>query len=141
FNKSHCVAYTLFSVYQMHLKIKYPLEWWCYLIKNEGDEEKREIYTSCAARYGVVFLLPHINGNKDYEIINVGQKLGIPIIDEEGFVQEGDLVVREGMSSVKGVGEAACDFILQNQPYNSKEDWLETCEKRVEKENKSGKVT
>lgn len=138
FNKGHSVAYTLLGFYCMWLKVNYPLEFWWALLKNEEDEDKEQIYQSCAAREGVFFLIPHVNGSKNYEILRHTDKIGINFFDngKEKLIGENNKVIRVGMSSIKGVGEKACEFIVSKQPMKSIEEWELCCEAKNEKNRK-----
>lgn len=127
FNKSHSVAYTLLSVYGMWLKINYNLEFWWAVLKNEEKDKKRDIYTACAARDGIIFFYPHINGLTDYEIVRSNKQLGLEI--EEDVIGE-EKVIRMGLSSIKGLGSKAVDWIVEHQPYVTPEQWEATCEKK-----------
>lgn len=127
FNKSHSVAYTLLSVYGMWLKINYNVEFWWAVLSNEEKDEVRDKYMSCAARDGIVFFYPHINGSKKFEILRDDSQLGFEY-QEEVIGQE--KVIRMGISSIKGVGPKSVDWIIEHQPYDSAEKWEEVCEKK-----------
>ena len=113
FNKGHCAAYSLIAYKAMELRLKFPIDFWCATLKFEGDDKKREIYKSCAIRDGCVILLPHVNGSVNYEISEL----------------DGDKVIQEGISALKGIGEKAAQVIIENGPYidfpDFEEKWQE----------------
>ena len=91
FNKGHGTGYSLISLEEMWFKVHYPVQFWMNKLKLEGRDEKRVQYKSSAVKDGCLILLPHVNG-KAYDSIT---KL------------DGEKVIQEGLTSIKGVGEKA----------------------------------
>lgn len=112
FNKGHGVGYSLISVEEMFYKVYYPLEFWLCKLKAEGVDEKIAVYKSEAIRSGCVIMLPHINGSADYSIREL----------------DGDRVIQEGLSSIKGIGILAAQSIEEYGPYIDFPDFEEKLE-------------
>jgi len=109
FNKSHGAAYSLISFYCMYLKIHYPLEFYCALIKNEADDKKLVKYIACAARDEIVILLPHVNSGVGTKIVSI----------------DGDKAISLCLTYIKGIGEKTAEEITVNKPYTSVDDFKE----------------
>lgn len=109
FNKGHCAAYSLIGYKAMELKTLFPLEFWCSTMFFENDEQKLEAYKGAAVRDGCIILLPHVNGSARFEITKL----------------DGDRVLREGLSSIKGIGENTAKIIIAAGPYIDEPDFEE----------------
>jgi len=120
FNKGHGVGYTLISFYMMWLKMYYPTEFWYALMLNEENEYKREVYKANAIKQGIVVLLPHVNATADFSL----QEL------------DGERVIQEGISTIKGIGMKTAELIEESRPYNS----LDLLQDRVPKRQLNAKV-
>lgn len=119
FNKAHTYAYTLFAAYCMWLKIKYPVQFWFALLKNEEKEENREKYLACAVRSGIIVFPANVNSGPDFELISDNEQLGFELLGP------GEMVIREGLTAIKGLGEKTAEWIMSNRPYKSKEQFME----------------
>jgi DNA polymerase III alpha subunit len=105
FNKSHAVAYTHTSARLIYLKAHYPIEFFCATLASEPDEDKIKIYKREAERAGIKINRCDLNKSKvNYEII-----------DDEIYV---------GFSNIKGVGDDVAQKIVDGQPYQGTEDFL-----------------
>ena len=106
FNRSHAVAYTYISSRLLWLKAHYPLEFFAAILSCEGQTEKLKEYKNEAARHGVKVMPIDIN------------KSGVTfkIVDD---------CIYFGFSNIKGIGEVAAKRIVENQPYNNFESFLE----------------
>ncbi len=120
FNKGHGAAYVLTSFYEMYLKYYYPVEFYYALLKYEDDEYKREVYKAAAIKDGCVILRAHVNGKSTFSL----KKL------------DGELVIQEGLSSIKNVGTKTAQVIEELGPFSCLDDFLETVPKR----NRNSKV-
>ncbi len=109
FNKSHGAGYSIISFYCMYLKIHYPLEFYCALIKNEADDKKLVKYIACAAKSGVVILLPHVNSGVGTRIVSI----------------DGDKAISLCLTFIKGVGKKTAEEISAYKPYKSIDDFKE----------------
>jgi DNA polymerase III alpha subunit len=105
FNRSHAVAYTFTSARLLYLKAHYPLEFFCSTLGLEGDEDKVKMYKREAERSGIKINRCDLNKSKvNYEIM-----------DDEIYI---------GFSNIKGIGKEVADKIVQGQPYESINDFL-----------------
>ena len=120
FNKGHGVGYTLISFYMMYLKKYYPTEFWYALMKNEGNEYKREVYKANAVKSGIVVLLPHVNASAEFSLSEI----------------DGETIIQEGLSAIKGLGLITAKVIEENGPYNS----IDLLQDRVPKRQLNSKV-
>lgn len=100
FNKSHAISYSKLSYQTMWLKIYYPLEFMCALLRNEKDKQYISTYLLEAKRMGITLLPPDINRS------------------EEKFSLDGD-GIRFGLGNIAGVGSAAVKDILSKRPFSS----------------------
>jgi DNA polymerase-3 subunit alpha len=104
FNVSHAIGYAIIG-------------FWCSWFK---------------AHYGVEFLtaaLSTVDKDRIPEFINEARRMGYkvlpPDVNESGSgFTPGDLVVRYGLDSVKGIGEASVKALIEGQPYSSFEDFM-----------------
>ena len=119
FNKSHALAYTFLSCYQMWQMIKYPLESLWSLLSNENNEDNRRKYESVATRKGIVILLAHVNGPSNYKITKL----------------DGKKVIQQGLAQIKGVGLGTAKIISENGPYTSLKQIKEKIPKRILRKN------
>lgn len=88
FNKNHGAAYTLMAVYQMWLRINYPVHFWATMLRFEKLERKRRDYMYSAVKDGAVILLPHVNASA----LDRVEKL------------DGEEVIRLGIGALKTIG-------------------------------------
>lgn len=125
FNKGHSVGYSLISAEQMYYKVHYPTIYWFSKIKYAGEDAKVHKYSECATRDNAVIFLAHVNYSK---IKTSLRKI------------EGDLVIQQGLSDVKGVGEKAADFIVEERKKNgifrSFDDFYDRCKVKGSPVNK-----
>lgn len=119
FNKGHATGYSLISVEEMYYKIYYPTEFWYVKMKYNSDEAKRAKFKENAVRDNVVLFLPHVNYSADYTLRKV----------------EGEVVIQEGLSSIKGIGEKAAAAIeaerKANGVFTNFDDFYDRCKSRV----------
>jgi len=109
FNKGHGAAYSLLSFYSMWLKTHHKIEFFYGVLSNEGRDRRRRKYAAAAAQNDIVIMLPHVNGGASYSIQEV----------------DGEKVIQEGLSNIKGVGAKTAKKIEEKQPYDSVEDFKE----------------
>ena len=96
FNKGHAVGYALISIEQMYYKIYYNTQFWFITLKY-GNEKDLPRLSSKAVKDGCVILLPHVNGNARHSLTKI----------------DGEYCIREGLCTIKGVGEKAAVLIEQ----------------------------
>ena len=90
------------------LKANYPIAFYAAMIT--FDNSKFTLYKQEAEAKGIKILGPHVNLSQSEAII----------IDD---------YIRTGLSQVKGIGDAAIQIILENQPYTSINDFIERAAK------------
>ena len=119
FNKGHATGYSLISVEEMYYKIYYPTEFWYVKMKYSGDEAKMAKFKENAVRDNAVLFLPHVNYSADYTLRKV----------------EGEVVIQEGLSSIKGIGEKAAAAIEEERKahgvFTSFDDFYDRCKSRT----------
>ena len=104
FNKSHAVSYSMLSFQCAWLFHYYPVEWIAAFLDKE-PESRKERAINAAKKMGFEIEKVDINlSNRDWTID--GHKLIQPF------------------SSIKGLGDAAIDQILNNRPFNDIEHFL-----------------
>lgn len=107
---SHSVVYSHNSYYTAFLKTHYPAAFMASVLKSEQSRSvkstKQGEYIKEALRMGIKILPPHIN------------KSGInyKILDDKTIIM--------GFNCLNGVGEKAAEEIINNQPYDSVEDFF-----------------
>lgn len=117
FNEGHAVAYTLIAFEEMHYKVYHPAEFWAVkaYYKEQEIAERVKIIKE-AVRKGIMTLLPQIN--------NSG-------VHAELIEEDGEKAIQFGLMAVKGLGENACNVIVNerdnNGPYKNEVDMFERC--------------
>lgn len=98
FNRSHAAAYAYIAYQTGYLKANYPLEYMTAVLQVfYTDEDKVVKYVKVARDMGFEILPPDINRS------------------EVGFTIDGDNAIRFGLGSIKGLGEATLDAILEER--------------------------
>lgn len=119
FNKGHATGYSLISVEEMYYKIYHPTEFWYVKMKYTGDDAKGAKFRENAVIDGAVVFLPHVNYSANYTLRKV----------------DGELIIQEGLSSIKGVGEKAAAAIEEerrkNGVFKSYDDFYDRCKSRT----------
>lgn len=111
FNKSHSACYSVVAWQTAYLKAHYPAEYMAAVLShNKSDLKKVTFFIEECRRMGLQVLGPDINESlKSFSVNNQGQ-------------------IRFGLAAVKGVGEGACETIVEeresNGPYSSFFDFL-----------------
>ena len=109
FNKSHSVGYSLITYQTAYLKAYYPIEYYLSLLNNVDSEDKRiKIYSEIKAI--------------DKEIVNPDINISQKITTSD------DDKIYLSLPLIKGVGDKAVEKIIENQPYESYEDFCNRCE-------------
>lgn len=108
FNKSHSVGYSLITYQTAYLKAYYPIEYYLSLLNNVDSEDKRiKIYSEIKAI--------------DKEIVNPDINISQKITTSD------DDKIYLSLPLIKGVGDKAVEKIIENQPYESYEDFCNRC--------------
>lgn len=112
FNRAHATAYGLLGYRMAYLKTHYPLEFFAALLETTAGTPKERKYVAEARRLGV--RLRPADVNRSHAVWS---------LDHTG--------IRRGLTSIKGVGLKAALEIEANAPYDSVEDLIERCNRRV----------
>jgi DNA polymerase-3 subunit alpha len=119
FNKGHAVGYTLISVEEMYYKVYHPTEYWYSKIKHAGNDGDLFKFILMAIKNGVVVFLPHVN----YSALTTMRTV------------DGEKVIQQGLYKIKGVGEKAAKYIVdernENGNFTSYEDFEARCRSRA----------
>ena len=105
FNRAHAWGYAMITYWCAWFKVHYPVEFLSSLLSTV-DKSRIPEFVGEARRMGIKVLPPDIN------------------LSGDGFTP-GDLEVRYGLNSVKGVGPTAVANIIAQQPFASWEDFME----------------
>lgn len=107
FNKSHAVSYAMLSYFTAWLMYYYPTETiTTYLNVYSANRDKLISYINLSQKYNIKILPPDVNTS------NIGFTM----------IRKG--MIRVGLSSIKGIGEAAAKQIIKHRPYNNVLDFL-----------------
>ena len=119
FNKGHATGYSLISVEEMYYKLYHPTEFWYVKMKYTNDDAKLAKFKENAIKDNAVVFLPHVNYSADFSLRKV----------------DGDVVIQEGLSAIKGVGEKAAAYIEAERKahgvFTSYDDFYDRCKSRV----------
>lgn len=120
FNKGHAAGYCIISMEEMYYKIYYPTYFWYTKIKYaRSDQERDEFCIEAVATDNVVFL-PHVNYSQ------VGTSIR---------KVDGELILQKGLSEIKGIGEKAAQFIVEERQKNgifrNYDEFYDRCAGRV----------
>ena len=108
FNKSHAVAYAIDSYYAAWLHTHYEKEWLATILQSENNSPKGlSKAISEIKSYGYSFAPSDVNFSGEEWVYSEETKSFVP-----------------PLSSVKGVGNAAMQEIMENRPYQTLEDVL-----------------
>lgn len=110
-SNSHSYAYSYISVRQLYLMAHYPLEFYTAVLMCESDSAQVKIIKLDAERHNIELAKVHIN-NSD---INFAIKKGEDEKDRVFF----------GFSNLKNLGERPAERIVEQQPYDGFEDFIE----------------
>lgn len=120
FNKGHGVGYSLISIEEMFYKVYYPNDYWFAKLKYAKDDAEFHRFCEKAVADGSVVFLPHVNYSK--------AKTSLRKV-------EGENAIQQGLTSIKGVGEKAADFIINERKENgvfiNYDDFYDRCKCRV----------
>lgn len=120
FNKGHATGYSILSAEEMYYKVNYPVEFWYTKMKYmSADESKLIKFKSDAVHDGAILFLPHVNYSANTSLRKI----------------EGERVIQEGMSAIKGVGPKAAEFIESERKANgifrSFDEFYDRCKSRT----------
>lgn len=114
FNRSHSAAYGYISFLEAWLKHYYPAKYMSALLSmQDTDEDKDKYIKTCAEDNNITVSCPDIN------------------LSERNFVATSDNTISYGLASIRGIGEAKIEAIINNRPYNSIQDMIDKLPKSV----------
>ena len=120
FNQGHATGYSLIAVEEMFYKVYYPIHYWFAKLKYAKDEKQYRQFCEKAVLDGAVIFLPHVN----YSTSNARLRKC-----------EGEQVIQQGLSEIKGVGEKAAAYIVEERKKNgifiSYDDFYDRCKSRL----------
>lgn len=120
FNKGHAAGYCIISAEEMYYKVYFPTFFWYSKIKYARDDKERAEFCNQAAKEGIVIFLPHVNYSKP--------NTSIRRVD-------GELIIQQGLSEIKGIGEKAAEYIYEERQANgvfvNNDDFFDRCAGRV----------
>ena len=106
FNKSHAVSYSILSYQCAHLLNYYPAEWMAAFLDKE-PEKRKERAINIAKSFG--FNIEKLNINTSGKVWEISQ-------DGKTLIQP--------LTSIKGLGDAAIQQILNHRPFHTVEELL-----------------
>lgn len=120
FNKAHAVGYGMILAWTMYAKWKWPTEF--VMASIATNPKKVAAYIGEGRRIGAKFLPPDINRS-------------------QATISKVDDSIPYGLRDIKGIGEDAAAWIVQNRPYESPEDFYRKCTDDDRKVTVNGKKT
>lgn len=119
FNKGHAVGYALISLEEMFNKVYYPEEFWYTKLKQTDLEKNGDKFMAEAVADGAVIFLPHVNYSGSFSLRR----------------EDGENIIQMGLSSIRGVGQKAANYIEEEKKKNGKfksyDDFYDRCKSRV----------
>lgn len=73
FNRAHSASYGVVAYMSAYLKTKFPLEWWCSVLKGASRDDIREKGYAVTLLEQGILQLPHVNGPTDTFILEDGK--------------------------------------------------------------------
>lgn len=114
FNRAHSAAYAITAYKTAYLKYHYPVQFMTAVLNNQEKESGQTNY----------------KGVSTY--IEVCKKMGITVQLPDIHLSNREFVARPenksimyGFSLIKGLGESAIDFIMNNRPFSSLSDYID----------------
>ena len=114
FNKSHSVGYSLITYQTAYLKTYYPIEYFTAMLNNVNSDDKRVRIYNEIKEMDKNIINPDINFSKEKTIY-----------DENNIYLS--------FSLINGVGPVAIKNIIENQPYESFDDFMKRKTSKVDK--------
>lgn len=120
FNKGHSAGYAIISMEEMYYKIYYPTYFWYSKIKYARSDQERDEFCNEAVASGNLVFLPHANYSSVWTSI---RKI------------DGELVLQKGLAEIKGIGEKAAQYIIderkKNGIFRNYDEFYDRCAGRV----------
>mgnify|MGYP002680399779 FL=1 len=120
FNEGHGVGYSLISVEEMYYKVYEPSAYWFAKLKYAKNDSEYDKFCAKAVNDGSVVFLPHVNYSSEKAKL---RKV------------EGEDCLQQGLSEIKGVGEKAASYILEERKkhgiFTSFDNFYDRCKSRT----------
>lgn len=120
FGRGHATAYSLLAIEEAYYLTYHPAEYFFAKIKYAMDEAEQERFCAKAFVNDVAVFIPHINFSESKTCMRV---------------YEGEKVIQKGLSTIKGVGEKAADFIVNERQqagkFKNEDDFIDRCKCRA----------
>lgn len=120
FNEGHGVGYSLISVEEMYYKVYEPSAYWFAKLKYAKNDSEYDKFCAKAVNDGSVVFLPHVNYSSE--------KAKLRKVD-------GEYCLQQGLSEIKGVGEKAASYILEERKkhgiFTSFDNFYDRCKSRT----------
>lgn len=120
FNEGHGVGYSLISVEEMFYKVYKPSAYWFAKLKYAKNDSEYDKFCAKAVNDGSVVFLPHVNYSSEKAKL---RKV------------EGEDCLQQGLSEIKGVGEKAASYILEERKkhgiFTSFDNFYDRCKSRT----------
>ncbi|MDO1529885.1 DNA polymerase III subunit alpha [Fulvimonas sp. R45] len=119
FNKSHAAAYALVSYQTAWLKAHYPAEFMAATISSDMDNTDKVVtFLDESRAIGLTVLPPDVNAS-DY--------MFVAMADDSLAAGRGSRTIRYGLGAIKGVGQGACESVVEERrrggPYKDLADF------------------
>lgn len=112
-------GYAIISVEQMWYRIHFPTEFWYVKMRFAGNEADLYKYSNLAVKDNAVVMLPHVNYTAKTSMRKV----------------DGENVIQQGLSILKGVGEKAAEAIeterKEHGAFRSYDNFYDRCKSRT----------
>ncbi len=105
FNAAHAVCYAFIAYYGAYMKCHYPAAFYCAMVNMSAPTKLPAIFAE-AGKHGVHVTPPDVSLSKLTAVVD----------------DVDDLLIHAGLGSIKGLGPAAIDKVVANQPYTSFND-------------------
>lgn len=117
FNKGHAVGYSLTAVEEAYYLTYHPAEYFYTKIKYADSEAEQERFCAEAfVNHDIAVFIPHINHSQAHTTM---------------MMYDGEKIIQKGLSTLKGVGEKAAEFIVnerkQNGLFRNLDDFIDRC--------------
>lgn len=120
FNEGHGVGYSLISVEEMFYKVYEPSAYWFAKLKYAKNDSEYDKFCAKAVSDGSVVFLPHVNYSSEKAKL---RKV------------EGEDCLQQGLSEIKGIGEKAASYILEERKkhgiFTSFDNFYDRCKSRT----------
>jgi DNA polymerase-3 subunit alpha len=134
FNKAHSDAYTITSFREFWLKAHYGLEFYCSLLNNTSRAKEDKYGSSTVGKY-----ISHIMTSPVYyaedDRFKIRRDVKVLHVDvnksEINFEIEDDNNLRFGLSLIKGISDEAAAAIIENRPFSSIDDLINSENKYI----------